>query len=109
MVWGTWHGLGFALHSRGDGVGILRSPQSFEPKFFTGLPNTILSTVFFDHEQRRIADFDRIFEVVLAERAEAEELVGEPIGTIAHPARRFSVLSRDRANAQLVMEQQIAP
>ena len=83
--------------------------RNIVPKFFIGGPTRFYLPLFFDHEQRRIADFDRIFEVVLAERAEAEELVGEPIGTIAHPARRFSVLSRDRANAQLVMEQQIAP
>jgi hypothetical protein len=70
------------------------------PKFFIGGPTRFYLPLFFDNQQRRIADFDRRFEAIFAERVEAEELVGKPIGTITDLARRFSVLSRDRANAQ---------
>ena len=55
-----------------------------------------------------IEDQQRKFDAINADRIEAQELIGEPIGTIAEFARRFSMLSKDRADAQLVMENQFA-
>ena len=54
-----------------------------------------------DYQQRCLTEIN-------ADRVKAEELLGEPVGSIAALAKRFSILSVDRAEAQLVMNEQFA-
>ena len=61
-----------------------------------------------EHQERCLADFNRKFDAINADHSKAEELLGEPVGPIAALAERFLSLSRDRADAQQVMEQQFA-
>jgi glycosyltransferase involved in cell wall biosynthesis/GT2 family glycosyltransferase len=58
--------------------------------------------------QRVIEDQERRLGAIVEDRAKAQSLIEEQEGRLAHFNRQFESLSRDRADAQVVMDNQFA-
>ncbi|MFL6500395.1 MAG: glycosyltransferase [Candidatus Udaeobacter sp.] len=71
---------------------------------------TLFDTIVEDRTKAQsVIDYQqRCLTAINADRVQAEELLGEPVGSIAELAKRFSLVSIDRAEAQVVMNDQFA-
>ena len=93
-----------SIRARAQTRQIERRARFFEAR------QTLFDTIVEDRTKAQsVIDYqERCLNEINADRVEAQELLGEPVGSIAELAKRFSILSIDRAEAQLVLNDQFA-